>query len=524
MGEKERGVIRIKKKHLYITIVLLLVFIILFSYTTVRDKLLTEEELVDTVKVVREPAVAGSWYPGTESSLKSTVKAYLDNAQAANISGKVTALIEPHAGYSYSGLVAAYGFKQLGKDYDTVILLGPSHHVTFKGASIANVTHYKTPLGELKLSKKAEQLREEPLFSSLDKAHTQEHCLEIEMPFVQYMLGDIEIIPIIIGSNTNFDEAMQIAETLKKYADDRTLIVVSSDFTHYGPNYGYIPFTQDKEENIKKLDEGAIRHIVNIDANGFYDYVQDEGVTICGYLPITILLGMMQNDTTVKALVYDTSGRQSDDYTNSVSYVTMSFSKPDVFDEEEGVGKEDQKFLLELARQTLESYLGEGKVPEVNEDLLSDTLTEKQGCFVTLERDNQLRGCIGHIIPQESLYQCVIANALNAALNDRRFMPVTEDELPLVDIEVSVLTVPEELEYGSSDELLEMLRQEIDGVIVRSGMNQATYLPQVWSNFNNEKETFMSSLCEKGGLEADCWKDMKTKVLTYQAQVFEEER
>jgi len=512
MKKTKKLVVRIKKKHLHASLAISVV-VILFMLIKV---FWNSPGLKQESEVVRQPAVAGSWYPGTENTLTETIKSYITNAQPQEINGRIKALIVPHAGYRFSGLVAAYGFKQLKKDYDTVIVIGPSHHATFRGASIANVTHYRTPLGKLKLSKKASQLRKEDMFSSIESVHLREHSVEIELPFVQYILGDVELIPIIIGPNTNYEEAKKIAETLKKYVDKKTLIIASSDFTHYGPNYGYVPFTENKAENIKKLDEKALSYIKKLDAEGFYEHIKKTGATICGYLPITVLLELLHDDNIkVQQLAYDTSGRQLGDYTNSVSYVTVAFFS------QESVSEKDQEFLLKLARKTLELYLAEGKTPKINEDLLSEELTTVKGCFVTLEKHHQLRGCIGHIVPREPLYKCVIDNAVNAAVNDVRFPKVKYDELKDIEIEISVLTVPEEVSFNSPEELLNKLRPNVDGVIIRSGWHQATYLPQVWENFPN-KENFLSSLCQKGGAPRDCWKSPSTKVFSYQAQVFRE--
>jgi len=151
----------------------------------------------------------------------------------------------------------------------------------------------------------------------------------------------------------------------------------------------------------------------------------------------------------------------------------------------------------------------------------SEKLKKVQGCFVTLNKNGNLRGCIGHILPQEELYKCVIDNAVNAAVNDGRFNPVTEDEIKDIEVEVSVLTSPYKLEYNDSQELLEKLRPMVDGVVIKSGWHQSTYLPQVWEMFDS-KEEFLSSLCVKGGASQGCWKDPNTEVLVYQAQVFSE--
>jgi hypothetical protein len=495
MGEKERKLLRIKKKHLYVMGIVSLLLIILFSYTTVKNNVSSTEL---TEKSVREPVVAGYWYPAKEKELQAMVSGFYDRAKDAEIDGKVMALIEPHAGFVYSGQIAAYGFKQLRDKYKTVIVLGPSHRYPLVEASILNVTHYKTPLGEIRLSSKVKELLKEDIIDTVPEAHAQEHSIESELPFLQEKLGDFELIPILVGQ-IDFKE---LANVLIKYTDENTLLVVSADLSHYHPY-----------DEAVKLDTFCLNVIDKMDANRLNDCEIDARWAVAALFEIAKEKGWES-----KVIAYANSG----DVTGDKSKGVVGYSAV-AFYEEKGVKKEEQDFLLKLARETLEGYIKEGKVPEVNEDLVSEELMEKQGCFVTLEKNHQLRGCIGHIIPQKPLYQCVIENTVNAAVNDKRFMPVTEDELEDIEVEISVLTVPQELSYSSSDELLGLLRPGIDGIIILSGMYQSTYLPQVWLNFNNEKESFLSSLCQKGGAARDCWKDMKTKVFTYQAQVFDEE-
>jgi len=435
--------------------------------------------------------------------------------------GTIKALIVPHAGYRFSGQIAATAFKQLEDDYETIIILAPSHTSNFIGASIPSFTHYQTPLGSIKISKKAKSLLKEKLFQSHPTAHIKEHDIEIELPFLQTVLKDFEIIPVLIGASTTSDELNSIAQTLKKYVDDKTLIIISTDFTHYGPNYGYIPFTENIAGNLKNLDLTAVDRILSKDPEKFLQFLDKSKCTICGKHPITILLYMFKDENNIKPhlLYHTTSGALTNDYTNSVSYLTMLFTE----EQKEALTKQEQEFLLTLARDTAQEYLKTGKKPKVDEKELTPALKKVQGCFTTFNKNHNLRGCIGHILPQEELYKCVMDNAISAAVNDRRFQPVTYNELKDINMEVSVLTVPEKLEFKSGEDLLNKLRPMVDGVVLKQGYKQSTYLPQVWANFA-KKEEFLPSLCRKGGMPIDCWKDTKTEVYTYQAFVFEENR
>jgi len=183
------------------------------------------------------------------------------------------------------------------------------------------------------------------------------------------------------------------------------------------------------------------------------------------------------------------------------------------------MGKEAQQFLLKLARQTLEHYFDNGKILEVS---VSDKeLNEKRGTFVTLHKNSQLRGCIGHIEPVQEIYKDVIENAVSAAFSDPRFSPLQKEELKDVVIEISVLTQPQKLTYTSTDDLLNKLQPLRDGVIIEKGRFGATYLPQVWEDLSDKAE-FLSSLCLKAGLPVDGWRSGLLGVLIYQAEVFGE--
>jgi AmmeMemoRadiSam system protein A len=188
----------------------------------------------------------------------------------------------------------------------------------------------------------------------------------------------------------------------------------------------------------------------------------------------------------------------------------------------EGLAPREKEFLLKLARQVLEAYLENRPIPKLDQQNLAPVLLEKRGCFVTLEKNHQLRGCIGYLQPRKALVEAVVENAINAAVRDHRFPRVTREELDLLSIEISVLTVPRLMAYKTPDDLLTKLIPERDGIILKSPYHQSTYLPQVWKQIP-KKEDFLSRLCLKGGAEADCWKDPSTEIYCYQAQVYKEE-
>lgn len=477
---------KIKKKHIIVFILLVIIFLLI----VIKPSLKTEK------KTIRKAVVAGSWYPGTKSELNSVVDNFFNNVEEQEINGEVKALILPHAGYVYSGQVAATGIKHLNGKYDTVILLGPSHRYPLQGASVLDVTHYETPLGEIKISKKVKDMLKEDIIKTVPEAHAQEHSLEIELPFLQKQLGDFELIPILVGP-VDIDKFTQ---TLLKYYDDKTLIVVSADLSHY--------HTYDEAV---ELDVYCLNTIHNLDIYGLDNCEIDAPWAIA-----SLMLIAKKKNWKNEVLMYKNSGDVTGDKSRVVGYSAVTFY-------DEGISQEDKEFLLNLARETITNYLKDKKVPVVDESKLSDELLKVKGCFVTLEKNNNLRGCIGHIIAREKLYKCIIDNAISAAVNDRRFYPLTYDEfIDGVNIEISVLSVPEPLDFDSPEDLLNKLQQGKDGVVLQYGRGGATYLPSVWKQIP-EKETFLSSLCQKSGNSADCWKKDGLKIDIYHTLEFAEE-
>lgn len=455
------------------------------------------EEIPLPEEKVRQPAVAGKFYEGNAERLAETVNGYLALAEEASLP-KVKGLVVPHAGYVFSGMVAASGFKQLSNkenSYKTVFLIGASHSKMFDGASIPDFTHYKTPLGLVKVSTKAEKLREESLIVSVPEAHLAEHSLEVQLPFLQTVLPNVEIVPIVTG---NIDPE-QLAVVLADYLDEETLVIASSDLSHY---YSYQEALQlDKKcvEAIPGLDFGEMQHC-----------------EACGKIPVLTLMHLSQKmGWQGRALDYRNSGDTFGEKSSVVGYFSAAFF------EGQSLSEGEERILLLLARDTLERQLSGQPLPEIDEEMLSEKLKQVQGCFVTLNKQSKLRGCIGHILPQEKLYQCVRENAVAAALFDNRFEPVSIEELPGLEVEISVLTVPELLSYSSLQELIEGLRPEVDGVVMDFEGKISTFLPQVWQQIP-DREEFLSQLCLKQGSESDCWTMPETKIYTYQALVFHE--
>jgi hypothetical protein len=490
------------------------------------------------------PAVAGRFYPGEAKALRATVDASLAEAPAAEFKGRLLALIAPHAGYEYSGKVAGCSFKQVRPgQFQRVIVLGPSHYGAFRGFSILDVGAYATPQGDVPLDRPVcMKLAAHELHVTADDCQMREHSVEVELPFLQSALGPFRLVPILVGYLAPGD-AEKIAAALREYLTPSTLLVVSSDFTHYGQSYGYVPFTKDVEQNLHKLDFGALDLILAKDYDGYVRYMRNPAPTICGQFPIEVLLKLLPAEAEGRLLKYDTSGRITGDFSLSVSYVSGMFTVPADWKpaaaaapppappaapaERKALTAEEKKTLLRIARDTLEAFVRTGRPPENAPDprSLTPALQAECGAFVTLNmKSGELRGCIGNIGYAEPplrhglmpLYKTVSQMAIAACSEDPRFQPVRPGELKDIVLEISVLSLarqvrgPEDFEVGKH------------GIIIRKEGGGAVFLPQVAPEQHWDREQTLDNLCVKAGWSPDEWRKPGMAFYTFTAQVFAE--
>jgi len=484
-------------------------------------------EEMNTEKKILKSKLAGTWYSSNSEQLGAELDGYLGNVKQEKLDN-VIALLLPHAGYRYSGQVAAYGVKQLeGRSYRRVVILGPTHRVAMSGiVSIPDVTHLETPLGILELDREfISRLWEHPEFQSIMRVHTSEHSVQIEVPLLQRVLGDFKVVPIVVGQ---LDErsARRIADALLENIDADTLVVISSDFTHYGRNFGYLPFTDNIQENLRELDLGAFQKIKQKNLQGFINYVDSTGATICGRYPIEILLAMLPENAGVHLLKYDTSGNLTGDWSHCVSYVSAAFTgkwkkkirSTPASEDKELLSETDKANLLKLARGTIEYFMEHGKKPKPSDIGVEITPGMKNimGAFVTLHEHGQLRGCIGEIFPTRELYRAVMERAIDSCIHDYRFRPVTRDEVPHLHIEISALSPPRPV------------RSWKDIVIGKHGMTlekhgrSAVFLPQVAPEQGWGIEETLTHLALKAGLGPDDWRE-GCRFQVFEAIVFSEE-
>jgi AmmeMemoRadiSam system protein B/AmmeMemoRadiSam system protein A len=480
---------------------------------------------------IRESALAGGWYPADPAQLQREVDTYLAGAEVATPQAPIRALIAPHAGYAYSGPTAGAVFSLVkGRSYKRVLVLAPSHYGKFRGLAVAEVDAFHTPLGDVPVDLESVQaLRSSPLVRADADVHAPEHSIEIELPLLQRALQPgWHLVPVLVGGLDAQDYQIA-ADLLRPLADDATLVVVSSDFTHYGYRFNYLPFPPDSlvEGRIRTLDDGAISQIQTKDAEGFLGYHDETGITICGFRPIGILLRMLGPGAEVHRIAYGTSGDLTGDWGNSVSYVGMAVTglqplsagggaidegaTPERAKEPEPAAGEpmteaDLRLLHRLAILALEAAVL-GPSTERDEqvgqaiDALPARLREPAGVFVTLKRQGALRGCIGYIEPREPLYRAVLANGDNAARHDPRFPPVQASELEELDVEVSVLTPPRPIASW------EEFRVREDGIVLSKDGRRAVFLPEVAAERGWTKEETLAHLAVKAGLLADDWRD-----------------
>ncbi|MCX6985526.1 MAG: AmmeMemoRadiSam system protein B [Lentisphaerae bacterium] len=281
---------------------------------------------------VREPAVAGQFYDSDPESLRHQIEQMLAGGKSVTAeSGKyVQAVIVPHAGYVYSGKTAAKTLKTAGSfKYKRAIVISPSHSFPFKGLALSSYDAYRTPLGCIPVDKEMlKEIRSKKCrwINERDEVHIPEHSLEVELPFLQVLFPELPIVPIVCG-NADLEVAGDISEVLYPFMNSETLWVVSSDFTHFGRQFGYRPFTEDIPEKLRELDTGAVEKIISLDCSGFSDYVEETGATICGANPIKVLLKTIGKASRHAGSVflpelveYTTSGELTGDYSHTVSY------------------------------------------------------------------------------------------------------------------------------------------------------------------------------------------------------------
>ena len=466
---------------------------------------------------VKEPDLAGTWYPDSGPVLKKMLQGYLDEARPEKIDGHLFAIISPHAGYQYSGPVAAYGFKEAeGRNIKTVIIIGFSHRKQFSGISVYTIGSFRTPLGDAavdtELAGEIISRNSKLLFYPL--LFDGENSVEMQIPFVQVVFPEAKIVPIAFGTQ-DYQDAEILADVLAgvlKGRDD-VLIVASTDMSHYHSYY---------EAN--SMDARAIGLIEKMNIKDLFLETDMRICELCGIMPVTatLLAAEKLGFKNVKVLKYANSGDTTGTKDQVVGYLSAAVYGAGSVKTEGAVKKEERllndaqrKRLLQIARDSMTGFVREGKRKTFTDK--DPVLSSPMGAFVTIKEKGELRGCIGNMVGGGPLCQTVADMAIEAATGDPRFPALSRDEIDKVEIEISVLS-PMKKVYNTDE-----IKIPGHGVIVKRGFASGVFLPQVATETGWTKEEFMSNLCaHKAGLPANAWKDPATEIYTFTAEVFGE--
>jgi AmmeMemoRadiSam system protein B/AmmeMemoRadiSam system protein A len=470
--------------------------------------------------VNRAPAFAGSFYPAGRDALSSNLDQLFSQASPMEFEGTIQSLIVPHAGYTYSGIVAASAYKSIPTDaaYKNIFIIASSHREQFAGASVYNVGNYMTPLGEVEVNRELglALAAQNKTISYQPKAHDREHSIEVQLPFLQYHFKDLPpIVPIVMGSST-VAAARDLAAALHPYFTPENLFIISSDFSHYPAYQDAVRIDRLTAEAIEKKDP---ENFYNTLRKNSREAVPNLVTSTCGWSSILTMLYMAdaRENLKVTPILYRNSGDSREgDRERVVGYWAIAGH---VVDPDPGaflLGADDKKALLELSRTTLQTYVEEGRIYQPVLQALPTALKRPAGAFVSLYTGKRLRGCIGNFNPDEPLYFVVQEMTIAAASRDPRFAPVEAPELEYIHIEISVLTPLHKI--NSIDEF----QLGKHGIYISKDGKSGTYLPQVAEDTGWSKEEFLGHCSrEKAGLGWDGWKS--ADLYTYEAIVFREE-
>lgn len=425
---------------------------------------------------IKSPSVAGKFYSNSQPELTSQLNKFEMNAKS-EYKIKTRALIVPHAGYIYSGQLALEGIKYLDNPKN-IFIFAPSHHEAYMGIALSEYEYWATPLGDAELNQKInEELKINFNAKYLNKAFEYEHAAEVQVPIIQYFFPDAKIIPVLIGN----EQPEQISEIIEHYWKNKdNSFIISSDLSHFLP-----------AKEAGKIDLITAQMIEEQDIQEF------KSSQACGAIGIAGLVDFAsQHRFSLIRTGLINSSDASDDESSVVGYGCWI-----LYEDEKNkfIKTYFTQTVLDICKRSIESKFTQEK-PIVN--YYPQVFDENGACFVTIEKNGNLRGCIGSIIAHRTLISDLITNAQNAAFSDPRFKPLQKEELEDIDIFVSLLSRPEKIKFSDERDLLSQIKPFEDGLIVKDGYYQAVYLPSVWEQLPDKKE-FLTSLKLKAGLAAN---------------------
>ena len=454
-----------------------------------------------TSSKTRPAAVAGSFYPGAADQLAATLSAMLGAARAGAPASPIKALVVPHAGYIYSGPIAASAYALLAPQRSSitrVVLLGPCHRVAVRGLALPTARAFATPLGDIPVDEGLESaLLDLPQIQRSDAPHQLEHSLEVQLPFLQTVLQSFTLLPLAVGDAT----VPEVAEVLNRiWGGPETLIVISSDLSHY---HGYA--------EAQRRDQATVEKILALQPLDSFEQA-------CGALPVNgLIVAAARHGLRPRLVDLRNSGDSAGDRDRVVGYASLAFSAAPGIADRQALGA----LLLAQARQAISAQLDAAAPPPAAPEPDCAELHQPAACFVTLTKGGELRGCIGSLEARRSLLEDVRANAVAAALRDPRFPPLSREELAQVRLELSQLTRPQQMPVSGEEEALRQLRPGIDGLIFSVGSQRSTFLPQVWEALPQPQQ-FLAQLKIKAGLPPNFWSP-EVRLWRYQAEKFKED-
>lgn len=466
---------------------------------------------------VRQPGVAGGFYPADPQALSAMIDDMLAHASPSTIKDQILAVVAPHAGYQYSGPVAAYTYAALkGRKFSRVVVIAPSHFEAFDFTSVYDGDAYATPLGTVPVDKvfAAQLAKMSSTIQLSSRGHLPtkegaEHALEVQLPWLQRVLGNFVLVPVVMGDQS-FESSRALGVALAKLIQGTdTLIVASSDLSHYHPY-----------DDAVKIDHKTLSALQEWDYLSMSQNFETRVWEACGGAPIVAAMIAAERMGANQALVlkYANSGDTTGDRSRVVGYSADVFVKaPSAAAVEQpfSLSGREKSELLALARKSVEYVVREKKVYEPGPSS-SESLNQERGAFVTLKKSGELRGCIGYTSAMKPLYLAVRDTATLAALRDPRFQPVSASEAPQLEYEISVLS--------PMRRVLDIRQIKVGqhGLLMRNGDHEGLLLPQVPVEERWDRQQFLEETCAKAGMRSGCWKAEDTDIFMFTAVVFGE--
>lgn len=467
---------------------------------------------------IRKPAASGLFYPADPETLRSQIMRWMETTPRLQEPGIIRAIIAPHAGYSYSGKTAALAYREIaGRKFSRAVVISPSHRDAFTGVAVYPGDAYQSPLGRVEVDRDFcdELVQRCDVAEKSDKGHRVspgtrfgEHALEVHLPFLQCSLDEFKLVPLVMGQQ-DMNSAARLGSALAELCrDGNTLIVASSDLSHFHSYAKAREMDLELIETLQRFDYFSMARLIEVGE-----------IEACGGGPViaAMIASEKLGAASCEVLEYINSGdvetRSRDRVVGYASAVLYEIPAVSSVKQPDGLSENEKRFLLGIAKISVESAVKGLENPILHEDMPRNMM-EKAAVFVTLEKESRLRGCIGSIIPQDMLFRAVASSAVNAALHDPRFEPVNKGELASLSYEISVLS---RFELVSDIEKIEIGKH---GLLIESGYGKGLLLPQVAEHHAWDRNTFLEQTCLKASLPRDAWKDPASDLFMFSASVF----